>query len=272
MAYHDLPYLKLLRKVGEQGNYRSERTGVGASSLFGRRMKFDLSEGFPLLTTKKLHFKSIFWELIWMLEGHTNVKWLQERGVTIWDEWADKDGELGPVYGHQWRRFGSEHQFQYGEDQITNLIQGLQTNPYGRRHVVTAWNPLDVPDMALPPCHCLFQFFVGAGNRLSCQIYQRSCDIFLGVPYNIASYALLTHIIARATGHHVGKLIWVGGDVHLYTNHEEAAEKQLERTPTPSPTLQFSDNAPRGIEGWDFSHVSLLDYNPHPSIKAPVAV
>ncbi len=270
------PYLDLLREVLETGVGRADRTGVGVRGVFGRQMRFDLGSGFPLLTTKRVHFKSVVLELLWFLQGSTNVRWLQERGCTIWDEWADADGELGPVYGRQWRSWATPDGGQI--DQIARLIEGLRTNPYGRRHIVSAWNPADVDDMALPPCHCLFQFHVtppspggeGGLGKLSCQLYQRSADIFLGVPFNIASYALLTHMVAEVVGLEVGDFVHTLGDAHLYLNHLEQAELQLSRTPRPAPRLVLA--ARDTLEAYSEGDVGLEGYDPHPLIRAPVAV
>jgi thymidylate synthase len=260
-------YLDLLGEIIKHGHLRGDRTGTGTLSVFGRQMRFDLAEGFPLLTTKKVHFRSIVLELIWFLGGQTNVRWLQERGCTIWDEWADDLGELGPVYGKQWRSWTAPD----GRiiDQIANVVRSIGENPEGRRHIVSAWNPADVDDMALPPCHCLFQFYVADG-RLSCQLYQRSADMFLGVPFNIASYALLTHIIARASGLAPGDFVHTLGDAHLYLNHLDQARTQIARDPLPLPTLSL---APR-TDPFSFQpeDIGLEDYRAHPAIKAPIAV
>ena len=229
-------YLNLLRDILDNGVRRDDRTGTGTLGVFGRQMRFDLSKGFPLLTTKKLHLRSIIVELLWFLRGETNIAWLKDNGCSIWDEWADENGELGPVYGKQWRSWAAPN----GDsiDQIARLIEGLKTNPNSRRHIVSAWNPADIEDMALPPCHCLFQFFVADG-KLSCQLYQRSADVFLGVPFNIASYALLTHMVAQQCNLDVGDFIWTGGDCHLYSNHAEQVTLQLSRAPHPYPTLNI---------------------------------
>ena len=260
-------YLDLLADILRDGVKRADRTGVGVLGVFGRQMRFDLAQGFPLLTTKKVHFKSIVVELAWFLRGETNVRWLQERGCTIWDEWADADGELGPVYGKQWRSWAAPD----GRvvDQIAGVVKSLKENPESRRHVVSAWNPAEVDDMALPPCHCLFQFHVAEG-RLSCQLYQRSADVFLGVPFNIASYALLTHLTARETGHKVGDLIITLGDAHLYLNHLDQARLQLSRTPYPLPTLRIAPEA-RLFE-LEPEQVAIEGYRAHPLIRAPIAV
>ncbi len=260
-------YLSLLRDILENGVERGDRTGVGTRGVFGRQMRFDLEKGFPLLTTKRVHFRSILVELLWFLRGETNVRWLQERGVTIWDEWAAENGELGPVYGKQWRSWTAPD----GRviDQIATVQRALRENPESRRHVVSAWNPADLGDMALPPCHCLFQFFVAEG-RLSCQLYQRSGDVFLGVPFNIASYALLTLMMAEAVGLRPGEFVHTLGDAHLYLSHLEQAQTQLQRDPRPFPTIRL---APRGdIFAFEEADVVLEGYQPHKSIKAPIAV
>jgi thymidylate synthase len=266
-AHPERQYLDLLAELIAHGARRGDRTGVGTLSVFGRQMRFDLAEGFPLLTTKRVHFKSIVLELAWFLRGETNVRWLQERGCTIWDEWADENGELGPVYGRQWRSWAAPDGRSI--DQIANLLAGLKANPDSRRHIVTAWNPADVEAMALPPCHCLFQFHV-AGGRLSCQLYQRSADVFLGVPFNIASYALLTHLLAKAAGLGVGELVITLGDAHLYLNHVDQARRQIARQPYPFPRLRLADEA--DLFALDESDVALEGYRAHPLIKAPIAV
>ena len=250
------------------GSDRGDRTGTGTRSVFGYQMRFDLSEGFPLLTTKKLHIKSIVYELLWFLRGETNVRWLQERGVKIWDEWADENGDLGPVYGSQWRSWPDG----YGGaiDQIKLLVRGIKNNPNSRRHLVTAWNPAEVDAMALPPCHCLFQFYVADG-KLSCQLYQRSADIFLGVPFNIASYALLTHMVAHVTGLRVGEFIHTFGDAHLYANHFEQARIQLQRTPGTLPKLEIL-NQRAELDDFVYEDFKFADYRAAPSIKAPISV
>ena len=260
-------YLNLLRDILENGVERGDRTGTGTLGVFGRQIRFDLSKGFPLLTTKKLHLKSIIVELLWFLRGETNVRWLQENGCSIWNEWADAEGELGPVYGKQWRSWAAPN----GEsiDQIQRLIEGLKTNPNGRRHIVSAWNPADIEDMALPPCHCLFQFFVADG-KLSCQLYQRSADVFLGVPFNIASYALLTHMVAQAAGLEPGDFVHSFGDVHLYLNHMEQAQIQLERAPLPFGTLKLAPKT--DLFAFDYGDIAVEGYQSHPPLKAPVAV
>ena len=261
-------YLDLLRYVKEEGNRKGDRTGIGTNSVFGQQMRFDLSTGFPLLTTKKLHLKSIIYELLWFLRGDTNTKYLNDHGVRIWDEWADENGNLGPVYGHQWRSWLSADGSEI--DQIDNLIKEIKQNPNSRRLLVSAWNVADVDNVALPPCHCLFQFYV-ANNKLSCQMYQRSADIFLGVPFNIASYALLTMMVAQVTGLEVGEFIHTLGDAHLYSNHYEQAELQLQREPRSLPTMQLSPQV-TDIFQFEYDDFQLLNYDPHPHIKAEVAV
>jgi len=260
-------YLNLLADILENGVARSDRTGVGTLGVFGRQMRFDLAKGFPLLTTKKLHRKSIILELLWFLRGDTNVRWLQERGVSIWDEWADAEGELGPVYGKQWRSWTAPD----GRviDQIAGVVESLATNPHSRRHIVSAWNPADVDDMALPPCHCLFQFFVADG-RLSCQLYQRSADVFLGVPFNIASYALLTMMMAQVTGYAPGEFVHTLGDAHLYLNHVEQARVQLAREPLPFPRMLLAPKT--DLFAFDYEDFQLEGYRAHPSIAAPIAI
>jgi len=266
------PYLDLLADILAHGVRREDRTGVGTLGVFGRQMRFDLARGFPALTTKKLHLKSIILELLWFLRGDTNVRWLQEQGVSIWDEWADAEGELGPVYGKQWRSWAAPD----GRviDQIANVVQGLRTNPYSRRHIVSAWNPADVDDMALPPCHCLFQFYVapsdtGAG-KLSCQLYQRSADVFLGVPFNIASYALLTQMMAQVAGLEVGEFVHTLGDAHLYLNHLDQARLQLTREPFPAPVMQIAERP--DLASFEYADFKLQGYRAHPVISAPIAV
>ncbi len=264
----DTQYLDLMRHVLDQGNDKGDRTGTGTRSVFGRQMRFALQDGFPLLTTKKLHLKSIIYELLWFLRGSTNVKWLQDKGVSIWNEWAGPDGELGPVYGYQWRHWKKPGG---GEiDQIAQVIESIRRNPDSRRHIVTAWNPSDVGRMALPPCHAFFQFYV-AGGKLSCQMYQRSADIFLGVPFNIASYALLTLMVAQVCGLEPSEFIITLGDAHLYSNHIEQAREQLSREPRPSPKMTL-DPAVRDIFGFRYEDFTLTGYDPHPAIKAPIAV
>jgi len=261
-------YHKLLRHVLENGTDKNDRTGTGTRSVFGYQMRFDLSKGFPLLTTKKIHLKSIIYELLWFLKGETNISYLKENGVSIWDEWADENGELGPVYGYQWRSWPGRN----GEtiDQISGLINQIKTNPDSRRLIVTAWNPSDVEKMALPPCHCLFQFYVSNG-KISCQLYQRSADIFLGVPFNIASYALLTMMIAKILKLELGEFVHTFGDAHLYSNHFDQAKEQLERDFKELPKMKINSN-PESIFDFEFQDFVLEDYNFHPHIPAPVAV
>jgi thymidylate synthase len=261
-------YLDLLRHVRDKGVRRMDRTGTGTLGVFGYQMRFDLSEGFPLVTTKKLHVKSIIHELLWFLSGSTNTRYLKENGVRIWDEWADEDGELGPVYGKQWRSWATLDGRSI--DQITHLIEGIKFNPNSRRHIVSAWNPADIEDMALPPCHCLFQFHVAEG-RLSCQLYQRSADIFLGVPFNIASYALLTLMVAQVTGLKPGEFVHTFGDAHLYLNHLEQADLQLQREPKPLPRMALNPEV-RSIFDFVYDDFRLTGYEAHPHIKAEVAV
>ena len=261
-------YLELLAEVLERGAHKSDRTGTGTRSVFGRQLRFDLAQSFPLLTTKKLHLKSIVYELLWFIRGDTNVRWLQERGVSIWDEWADENGELGPVYGYQWRHWRSPDGGQI--DQIANVIESIRKKPDSRRHLVTAWNPADVDRMALPPCHALFQFYVADG-RLSCQMYQRSADLFLGVPFNIASYALLTLMVAQVTGLQPGEFVLTLGDAHLYLNHLEQAREQLRREPHPFPRLRLNA-AVRDLFEFRYEDLTLEGYDPHPAIRAPIAV
>ena len=262
------PYLDLMRKVLDEGIERDDRTGVGTRSIFGHQMRFDLSRGFPLVTTKKLHLRSIIHELLWFLKGDTNIAYLKENGVRIWDEWADENGDLGPVYGYQWRSWPDPRGGSV--DQIETLLDQLATNPRSRRLIVSAWNPALVDEMALPPCHCLFQFYVADG-KLSCQLYQRSADIFLGVPFNIASYALLTRMIAQVAGLAPGDFVHTLGDAHLYLNHLEQAELQLNRTPTRAPRLELEPSVDNLFD-FRFEHISIHDYEPHPHIKAEVAV
>jgi thymidylate synthase len=262
------PYLDLMRRVRAEGVRKSDRTGTGTLSVFGHQMRFALADGFPLVTTKKVHLKSIVHELIWFLAGETNTKYLSAHGVSIWDEWADADGDLGPVYGKQWRSWAAPDGRQI--DQIRDVIDTLKTNPDSRRMIVTAWNPADVPDMALAPCHCLFQFHVAQGS-LSCQLYQRSADVFLGVPFNIASYALLTMMMAQAAGLRPGDFIHTLGDAHLYLNHLEQADLQLTRAPRPLPRMQINP-AVRSIFAFRYEDFALSGYDPHPHIKAQVAV
>ena len=261
-------YLDLMQQVREEGNFKEDRTGTGTYSRFGHQMRFNLQEGFPLVTTKKLHLRSIIYELLWFLQGNTNVAYLQENGVRIWNEWADENGDLGPVYGAQWRSWPKADGTVV--DQISNLIHDIKTNPDSRRLIVSAWNVGEIDNMALPPCHLLFQFYVCDG-KLSCQLYQRSADIFLGVPFNIASYALLTHMIAHVCNLEVGDFIWTGGDCHLYANHLEQTDLQLSRTPMPLPKLVIQ-NDPQSIFDFKFEDFEIQGYESHPSIKAMVAV
>jgi thymidylate synthase len=260
-------YLDLLDHVMKTGTDKSDRTGTGTRSVFGYQMRFDLSEGFPVLTTKKLHLKSIIGELLWFLRGDSNVRWLQERGITIWDEWADDNGDLGPVYGYQWRSWPTPDGGHV--DQITKVIESIRTNPDSRRHIVSAWNVADVDSMALPPCHTMFQFYV-ANGRLSCQLYQRSADIFLGVPFNIASYALLTMMVAQVCDLEPGDFVHTLGDAHLYSNHVEQATLQLTREPLPLPQMKIASG--KDIDQFDLGDFELVGYQAHPSIKAPIAV
>jgi len=261
-------YLDLLRHVLETGVDRGDRTGTGTRSVFGYQMRFDLADGFPVTTTKKLHLKSIIHELLWFLAGDTNIKYLNDNGVTIWDEWADANGDLGPVYGAQWRSWPAPDGRQI--DQIANLLQQLRINPNSRRLIVSAWNPAEVDEMALPPCHCLFQFYVSEG-RLSCQLYQRSADIFLGVPFNIASYALLTMMVAQVTGLKPGEFIHTLGDAHLYANHFEQAREQLMRSPKPLPTMWINPEV-KDLFAFRFDDFRLENYQADPTIRAPIAV
>src|SRR5699024_3859863 len=262
------PYEDLLREVMETGHAKGDRTGTGTRSLFGKQIRFDLSQGFPLITTKRVHTRSIILELLWFLRGDTNVRWLQERGVSIWDEWADENGDLGPVYGAQWRSWPTPDGGVI--DQITDVVEQIRTNPDSRRLIVSAWNPADIPQMALAPCHALFQFEVHDG-KLSCQLYQRSADMFLGVPFNIASYALLTHMVAQQTDLAVGDFVWTGGDCHIYDNHVEQVQRQLSREPFPSPTLRIT-RRPESILGYELEDFEIEGYQHHKGIKAPVAV
>jgi thymidylate synthase len=264
----DIAYLGLLDDILQNGVDRGDRTGTGTRGVFGRQLRFDLGQGFPLLTTKKLHLKSIILELLWFLRGDSNVRWLQEQGVTIWDEWANEEGELGPVYGKQWRSWETKD----GRviDQIANVVQSIKTNPNSRRHIVSAWNPAEVDQMALPPCHCLFQFFVADG-KLSCQLYQRSADVFLGVPFNIASYALLTQMMAQVTDLQPGDFVHTFGDAHLYMNHFEQARLQLTRTPYQAPRMLI-DPERKDIFAFEYGDLKLEGYTAHPAIKAPIAV
>ncbi len=261
-------YLDLMKKIMEEGVDRGDRTGTGTRSIFGTQMRFDLSQGFPLLTTKKVHLKSIIYELLWFLHGDTNIKYLHDHKVSIWDEWADEHGDLGPVYGKQWRHWECAD----GRiiDQVSNAITEIKTNPNSRRIIVSAWNVADVEKMALPPCHLLFQFYV-ANNKLSCLLYQRSCDFFLGVPFNIASYSLLTMMMAKECGLELGDFVWTGGDTHIYHNHFEQVKEQLSRTPRPLPKMIIKRQAPTLFD-YDYDDFELVDYDPYPAIKAPVAI
>jgi len=261
-------YLDLLRTIRETGARKDDRTGTGTLSVFGHQMRFDLDEGFPVVTTKKLHLRSIIHELLWFLNGDTNVKYLHDHGVTIWDEWADENGDLGPVYGYQWRSWPTPDGGHV--DQIAEAIKAIKTNPDSRRIIVSAWNVADIPKMALAPCHAFFQFYVADG-KLSCQLYQRSADIFLGVPFNIASYALLTHMVAQQCDLDVGDFIWTGGDCHIYSNHHEQVQTQLARAPYPYPTLRIL-RRPDSIFDYQYEDFEVVDYQCHPAIKAPVAV
>ena len=261
-------YETLLEHVYKTGVDKNDRTGVGTRSVFGYQMRFNLAEGFPLVTTKKLHIRSIVHELLWFLSGSSNIKYLHDNGVSIWDEWADENGDLGPVYGVQWGSWPAADGRKI--DQITNLVEGIKRNPDSRRHLVVAWNPAEVDKMALPPCHCLFQFYV-ANGKLSCQLYQRSCDIFLGVPFNIASYSLLTHMIAQQCDLDVGDFVWTGGDCHIYKNHFEQVELQLSRTPRAYPKLVIC-RKPASIFDYKFEDFVIEGYDPWPHIKAPIAV
>ena len=265
------PYLDLLRQVSQVGAVKGDRTGTGTRSVFGAQLRFDLSRGFPLLTTKKVHWKSIAYELLWFLRGDGNAKWLQDRGVTIWNEWAETDGDLGPVYGVQWRSWPKRTEDGGGSiDQIQQAVELIKRDPNSRRIIVSAWNVADLPKMALMPCHAFFQFYV-AGGKLSCQLYQRSADLFLGVPFNIASYALLTHLIAQQCDLEVGDFIWTGGDCHIYDNHTEQVSTQLSRTPLPPPRLVIK-RKPASIFDYAFEDFEIADYQSHAAIKAPVAV
>ena len=261
-------YLDMMRLVRDHGARKEDRTGTGTLSIFGHQMRFDLAKGFPLVTTKKLHLRSIIHELLWFLSGDSNIRYLKENGVSIWDEWADENGELGPVYGVQWRRWRAPDGREI--DQMAQVMDQLRNNPDSRRIILSAWNVAEIDDMALPPCHCLFQFYVADG-KLSCQLYQRSCDIFLGVPFNIASYALLTHMLAQQADLDVGDFVWTGGDCHLYLNHLEQADEQLTREPLPLPTLIIKRRPP-SIFDYRFEDFEILDYEAHPHIKATVSV
>src|SRR5690554_3858402 len=261
-------YLELMRHVNDNGTFKSDRTGTGTYSCFGYQMRFDLSEGFPLVTTKKLHLRSIIHELLWFLSGETNIQYLKENGVSIWDEWADEDGNLGPVYGSQWRSWPTADGRQI--DQISEVIDQIKNNPDSRRIIVSAWNVGEISNMALPPCHAFFQFYV-ADSKLSCQLYQRSADIFLGVPFNIASYALLTHMVAQVVGLEVGEFVHTFGDAHIYLNHMEQVQLQLSREPYPLPRLELNPEV-KDINDFRFEDIQILGYQSHPSIKAPIAV
>jgi thymidylate synthase len=261
-------YLDLMKDILDNGASKTDRTGTGTYSVFGRQLRFNLSDGFPLVTTKKLHIRSIVYELLWFLRGDTNIKYLKDHGVSIWDEWADANGDLGPVYGSQWRSWPTPDGKHI--DQIALVLQRIKSNPDSRRHIVTAWNPAEVDRMALPPCHALFQFYVADG-RLSCQLYQRSADYFLGVPFNIASYALLTCMVAHQCDLVPGEFVWTGGDVHLYTNHVEQARLQLSRQPLPLPQLKIR-RKPASLFEYEYEDFEILQYESHPSIKAPIAV
>ncbi len=261
-------YLDLMQRVLDDGASKRDRTGTGTLSVFGHQMRFDLAAGFPLVTTKKIHLKSVVGELLWFLRGDTNVAWLHERGITIWDEWADERGDLGPVYGRQWRSWPTPDGGHI--DQLRQVVDRIRTEPDSRRHVVSAWNVADIPRMALAPCHTMFQFYVADG-RLSCQLYQRSADVFLGVPFNIASYSLLTHLVAQVTGLRVGDFVHTLGDAHLYANHLDQARIQLERAPRPLPRLQL-DPTVGDIDAFDLRHIVVSGYDPQPGIKAPIAV
>ncbi|WP_026212850.1 thymidylate synthase [Faucicola boevrei] len=284
MTKNEQAYLDLIRYVYQHGTQKGDRTGTGTRSVFGAQMRFDLNDGFPLLTTKKIHTKSVIYELLWFLKGDTHVKYLQDNGVRIWNEWATAEqtarfgrqaGDLGAVYGHQWRNFGATtdengHFNDDGVDQIHQVIEQIKDNPNSRRLIVTGWNPKEADQVALPPCHTLFQFFVADG-KLSCQLYQRSADLFLGVPFNIASYALLTHMVAQVCGLSVGEFVWTGGDCHLYSNHFEQVETQLNREPFTLPTLQLNPNIDN-IFDFTFDDIDIINYQSHPTIKAEVAV
>ena len=261
-------YLDMMRLVRDTGARKEDRTGTGTLSVFGHQMRFDLSDGFPLVTTKKLHIRSIIHELLWFLSGDSNIRYLKENGVSIWDEWADESGDLGPVYGVQWRSWPTPDGRKI--DQVAEIMEQLRNNPDSRRIILSAWNVAEIDNMALPPCHCLFQFYVADG-KLSCQLYQRSCDIFLGVPFNIASYALLTHMLAQQADLKVGDFIWTGGDCHLYLNHLEQADEQLKREPLPLPRLAIKHRPP-SIFAYEYEDFELLNYEAHPHIKAAVAV
>ena len=261
-------YLDLLQYILDNGNVREDRTGVGTKGVFGYQMRFNLADGFPVLTTKKLHLKSIIYELLWFLQGDTNIKYLHDHKVSIWDEWADKDGNLGPIYGYQWRSWHAPDG--HIIDQIANVEKSLKENPYSRRHIVSAWNVADIDKMALPPCHVMFQFYI-ANGKLSCMLYQRSCDVFLGVPFNIASYALLTIMMALVTGYEPGEFVHTLGDTHIYLNHIEQCKLQLQRTPFPLPKMVINPDV-HSIFGFEYEDFELKDYQCHPHIAAPIAV
>ncbi|MFZ8934771.1 MAG: thymidylate synthase [Bacteriovoracaceae bacterium] len=261
-------YLNLMRKIRDEGSKKEDRTGTGTISLFGHQMRFDLTKGFPLVTTKKTHLRSIIHELLWFLKGETNIEYLKENKVRIWDEWADENGELGPVYGAQWRRWINKDGKEF--DQVTSLIDGLKNNPYSRRHIISAWNVGEIDNMALPPCHCFVQFYVH-DNKLSCQLYQRSADVFLGVPFNIASYSLLTMMVAQVTGLEAYEFVHTFGDAHLYLNHLEQAELQLQREPRALPKMRINPNV-KSIFDFNIDDFTLEGYEPHPHIKAEVSV
>lgn len=261
-------YLDLVQRIIDEGTEKSDRTGTGTRSVFGHQMRFDLNAGFPLVTTKKIHTRSVFGELLWFLRGDTNVAWLQERGISIWDEWADANGDLGPIYGRQWRAWQTPNGGYF--DQIAQVVEQIRRDPDSRRHLVTAWNVADIPQMALPPCHAMFQFYV-ADDRLSCQLYQRSADVFLGVPFNIASYALLTHMVAQVCGLGVGDFVQTLGDAHLYLNHLDQANEQLSREPRALPELQLN-SAVTDLDAFELEDIEVVGYHPHPVIRAPIAV
>jgi thymidylate synthase len=261
-------YLELLDHILQNGESKNDRTGTGTLSIFGYQMRFDLSKGFPLITTKKLHIRSIVYELLWFLSGDTNIRYLNDNGVSIWNEWADNDGDLGPVYGKQWRSWSTPNNETI--DQISNLLVNIRKNPDSRRHIISAWNVSDVENMALPPCHCLFQFYV-SNNKLSCHLYQRSADVFLGVPFNIASYALLTHMIAHVSNLKVGDFVHTFGDAHIYTNHIEQVKMQLQRKPMNLPSIELN-NSVNNLFDFQYEDIKIIDYESHPHIKAKVAV